>query len=146
MLTEKQKAALALGHAKGIKRNRPKGLPYIVHKVNPGWFKKGKGFWTDKKRPNLKNTNAASTFFKKGQTPWNKGLLLNERVVGYAGLHAWVKRQNGKAKKCINGHIAKRYYWANKSGEYKRDLNDWHELCQSCNERDGIKKHERFKS
>lgn len=79
--------------------------------------------------------------FKKGQVPWNwKG-----DEVGYYALHAWIIRNWGKATKCVNGHIAKRYFWANISGEYKRDTSDWHELCQSCNQTDGIKIHERFK-
>lgn len=65
---------------------------------------------------------------------------------GYTALHNWVRRRLGKASKCVNGHIAKQYYWANISGEYKRDLSDWHEFCCSCNHLDGIRIHERFLS
>lgn len=66
--------------------------------------------------------------------------------VGYDGLHHWLKRMRGVATKCENpdciyprkntrGKIMlrpKRYNWANKSHEYKRDLNDWVQLCVSC--------------
>ena len=64
--------------------------------------------------------------------------------VGYINLHSWVRREMGKANSCVYGHLAKRYVWANKSGEYKRDLNDWHSLCDSCNLTDGIKINPRF--
>lgn len=59
--------------------------------------------------------------------------------IGYFALHTWVKRNLGKPSQCINGCIAKRYVWANISGEYKRDLSDWHESCDSCNFSDGVK-------
>lgn len=91
----------------------------------------------------------------KGVTPWNKGkkqlsitgekhYLWSGNMVGYRALHTWINKNLGKASKCINGHIAKRYCWANKSGEYKRILSDWKEVCTSCNLRDGIKIHPRF--
>ena len=46
--------------------------------------------------------------------------------VGYNALHSWITRKLGKANKCSNGHIAMGYEWANISGEYRRELNDWH--------------------
>ena len=53
--------------------------------------------------------------------------------VGYEALHAWVYRKLGKANYCEFCSIKKiRFHWANKSGEYKRDLDDWISLCQSC--------------
>ena len=67
--------------------------------------------------------------------------------VGYRALHTWVKKKLGKAKRCVNSplHKARRYYWGNISGEYKRDLSDWHELCPHCNVKDGIHVPERIK-
>lgn len=52
--------------------------------------------------------------------------------VGYHGLHHWVNRQLGKAKVCLKCGSKENVVWANKSHKYKRDLQDWLELCQSC--------------
>lgn len=67
--------------------------------------------------------------------------------VGYTSLHDWVRRYLGKPTFCSNNifHLGKRYVWANVSGEYKRDLKDWHSLCNSCNLSDGIKIPIRFR-
>lgn len=64
----------------------------------------------------------------------------------YEAVHAWVKVRLGKATYCTNNlsHTASRYEWANISGEYKRDINDWHSFCSKCNKNDGIKRHPRF--
>ena len=53
----------------------------------------------------------------------------------YRAVHAWIKKHYGVAKKCnglnCNGK-SNTYQWANISGEYKRDINDFIELCASC--------------
>jgi len=56
--------------------------------------------------------------------------------VGYSGLHAWVKKNLGKPDTCehcgktgLRGH---KIHWANKSGEYKREITDWIRLCVKC--------------
>ena len=106
--------------------------------------------------PQMSNAGA-----KKGLPSWNKGISMSEETknkvigeknhgwkgneVGYMGLHNWIRRHYGTATKCINGHIAKRYVWANKSGEYKRELSDWQEVCDSCNFSDGISVPSRFR-
>ncbi len=107
----------------------PKGIP--TSGINKGWF-------------------------KKDFVPWNnglKGFMAGENnsawkgdKVGYRGLHRWVQKQLGKANKCSNDshHQSTRFGWANISGKYKRDLNDWHELCHKCNRSDGIKIPERL--
>ena len=66
--------------------------------------------------------------------------------VGYDALHDWVNKQLGKAEYCSidRNHEAPLYYWANKSGQYLRDLNDWWSLCPSCNKTDGVKIATRF--
>lgn len=57
--------------------------------------------------------------------------------VSYSGLHYWIGRKLGKPRECTNcGTLtAKKYEWANISGEYKRDLKDWVRLCVSCHRR-----------
>ncbi len=56
--------------------------------------------------------------------------------VGYVGLHAWIRRILGKPTKCEQcgkeGLKNQQINWANKSGEYKRDLSDWLRLCVKC--------------
>lgn len=54
--------------------------------------------------------------------------------VGYAGLHARVKIHRGRPSKCehCGTTTAKKFEWANKSGEYKTDLLDWLRLCTKC--------------
>jgi hypothetical protein len=56
--------------------------------------------------------------------------------VGYVGLHTWVKKQLGQPRECkfcnkveFNNY---KIHWANISGKYKRDLEDWIRLCASC--------------
>lgn len=68
-------------------------------------------------------------------------------AVGYRNIHAWVQRQLGKANKCSKNlsHKATTFHWANVSGDYKRDLSDWRELCPKCNFSDGVKMHQRYK-
>lgn len=52
---------------------------------------------------------------------------------GYVAKHMWISKHYGKANKCIKcGGVAKRYEWANISGEYRRDISDYMMLCPSC--------------
>ena len=55
--------------------------------------------------------------------------------VEYRGLHRWIQKWKGEPSKCekCGTRNAKRFDWANKSGEYKRDLDDWIRLCRGCN-------------
>jgi len=55
--------------------------------------------------------------------------------VGYDALHRWVAKQLGKPNICYNCGLKdtnRQYDWANISGNYIRDLNDWIRLCKSC--------------
>lgn len=66
---------------------------------------------------------------KTGITPGNfKG-----EKVSYSGLHHWVKYHLGspKEKLCVNCSAGAKE-WANISGTYKRDLNDWQPMCVKC--------------
>lgn len=69
----------------------------------------------------------------------NKGRLENEKNpnwkgdnVGYLAIHAWIKRHYGQPNKCEQCSNTKNIDWANKSGQYKRDITDWIRLCKSC--------------
>ena len=56
--------------------------------------------------------------------------------VSYRALHSWVHRWLGKPKYCEfcgkTQDTPKSIHWANKSGKYLRDLNDWISLCVRC--------------
>ena len=55
---------------------------------------------------------------------------------GYSALHRWVSYHRGSPKKCEHcgkdGLTGRQIHWANKSGNYLRDLTDWIRLCVSC--------------
>lgn len=55
--------------------------------------------------------------------------------VGYGALHAYIRRNFGKAIKCEKCFSTKSIHWANKSHKYKRDRSDWFQLCSSCHKR-----------
>lgn len=55
--------------------------------------------------------------------------------VGYDALHDWVARHRGRPKHCEECGLRdekKMYHWANKSGLYLRQLDDWLRLCVKC--------------
>lgn len=73
--------------------------------------------------------------------PGQKGKLADEKNKGWKGekvgksaLHQWIERKLGKPKICENcgDNSDRKYAWANKSHEYKRDLADWIRLCYPC--------------
>lgn len=59
--------------------------------------------------------------------------------IGYGGLHDWVRRILGRPKMCemcgFYSDNPKLLNWANKTGDYKRDVNDWIRLCRKCHHR-----------
>ncbi len=70
-----------------------------------------------------------------------KGRLLTEDhprwkagSITYKGLHLWINERLGKEKLCQHCKTtsAKRFDWANLSGTYQRDFDDWIRLCRSC--------------
>jgi len=53
--------------------------------------------------------------------------------IKYRALHAWLVSEYGKANKCEKDLTHKgMFVWANISGKYLRDRNDFKMLCQSC--------------
>lgn len=62
----------------------------------------------------------------------------------YASVHQWIKRLKGKASHCENcgakdGGLF--YDWSNISGEYKRRIEDWQQLCRLCHVNFDMKNH-----
>ena len=123
--------------------------------TNSGSFKKGNipwnkegGFYSAETRKRMSDAKKGKKLTKETKEKLrlaHKGeinYLWKGENAGYYALHAWVSRWLGKANHCSNDptHKAKdnRFHWANISGEYKRDLTDWKQLCPSCHKKDGI--------
>lgn len=86
-----------------------------------------------------KKMSAASSEKKRAAMLGRRGDAKNPAwkgdKVGYMGLHNWVRRKLGTPSYCRGKNCdgtSKRYHWANVSGKYKRDLNDFIRLCISC--------------
>lgn len=67
--------------------------------------------------------------FKAEENPQWKGI-----EAGMVAKHAFISRYKGKPNKCefCGTEEKRRYEWANVSGEYKRDLDDFVRLCVPC--------------
>lgn len=105
-------------------------------------FQKGKEPWNKGKKLHYEVWNKGTKGLVKA---WNKGKEFPEKSgenhfnwkgdnVGRRTLHKWVEKYKGKPGKCelCQDENAKKYEWANKSGEYKRELSDWLRLCGKC--------------
>lgn len=107
-------------------------------KINRGVIKRGQRL-------------SPTTEFKKGQVSWNKGKSYKLRAIqkvekpseehpfwkgdsaGYYAKHAWVSRHFGKPDKCEKCKTTQGIFeWANMSGTYKREREDWMRLCVKC--------------
>lgn len=87
----------------------------------------------------------------RGKEPWNKGtkgickpnktsfkrrgLTFKGTHSEYTALHKWVRRHLGNPLSCVkclgNGVVnVTRIEWANISGEYRKEYDDWMPLCK----------------
>lgn len=94
----------------------------------------------------LESTKIKMSLASKGREKPNiqgsKHYLWKGDEVSYLGMHGWVARRLGKARICeyADNSCKGRFEWSNKSQQYKRDLDDWQQLCISHHRRyDGIK-------
>ena len=151
-MTGKQLKALELGRQRGLKRNRPSGLKYVLIKENPTSFRSGDHRCIgNTHRKGLTPTNAIregehlspGTEFKSRYVPWNKGgkhmpddkhPMWKGDKVGYQGIHSWIRRKLGLPSLCerCGTSFSKRFNWHNISRTYSRNLNDWMSLCARC--------------
>lgn len=117
--------------------SRPSGLRYNITKPNPTSFKPGHQPW---------NADTAGAM----PAPWNrglKGIRLSPATefqpgnrpanwkgddVGYSALHAWLRRTYGEPASCEHCDAAEQIQWANRTGQYLRDREDWLQLCPRC--------------
>lgn len=55
--------------------------------------------------------------------------------VGYYGIHDWMTKHYGQpvgCEECGLNDPKRQYHWANLSGNYLRDRNDFKRMCVSC--------------
>jgi len=76
-----------------------------------------------------------ATEFKKGSTAGKKNVNWKGEKAGYDALHDWVRRWGGKPKICDSCGKKGKLHWANISGKYRRDLQDFRALCVSCHKK-----------
>jgi len=55
-------------------------------------------------------------------------------AVSYGGLHRWINRHRPKSGTCEKCGTEGYTENANLSGEYRRDLEDWMEMCKPCHQ------------
>lgn len=100
--------------------------------------------WGDKISKALKGVPKSPEHIKNAHEGWLKANVQLPRgekhgmwkgnSVGYDALHDWVRRYKGAPKSCEECGIEENrtYHWANKSGKYLRELDDWIRLCVPC--------------
>jgi len=95
----------------------------------------GKIAWNNGTKGIMKKNSGSFTL---GQTAGYKNINWRGESVKYHALHSWLYRNLGKANKCENIFCPNKssyFEWANKDHSYKRNLNDWMQLCSSCHKR-----------
>jgi len=102
-----------------VQPKRGKGT-YHLTKPNPTSYRPG-------------GHSSPATEFQPGQVPHN----FAGDAAGYDSLHDWVVARLGKAAghtcaECGEDGTTHRLEWANRSHQYRRDLDDWVVLCRPC--------------
>lgn len=90
--------------------------------------------WLDKFKLKKGSQLGKKTQFKKGQLSGINNPNWKGKDVGYGALHQWVIYNFGQPRFCEQCKCSNRqmYHWANLSGEYKRDRDDWKRMCVPC--------------
>jgi len=104
---------------------------------NKGRFVKGHekigGFSKGDKHKKLSKSKVSQSLF--GKIGSNSRRWKGQKA-SYEAKHMWIIKYYGNANKCqqknCNYKNPKRYEWHNLSGEYKRGISDYIQLCPSC--------------
>ena len=66
--------------------------------------------------------------------------------IEYGGVHIWLRKYYGSANKCEmkDPTCIKNFHWSNKDHKYKRNIEDWQQLCVSHHVRYDRKKFPRI--
>lgn len=67
----------------------------------------------------------------------NKSARWKGDDVGYSGVHIWVYKEKGKANRCefADDTCSSFFEWSNISQLYRRNIDDWRQLCRSHHSR-----------
>jgi len=127
-----------------------------IHLSSESEFKKGCVPWNKGKKlskehcENLSKSHQGQAGFFKGKKRLDltgeKHALWKGDKANYEAIHSWMYRHFGKANKCENPECVyprlnkrgkmmlspKKFHWANKTGKYLRQRDDWMMLCPSC--------------
>jgi len=103
----------------------------VMARDEKGHFIKGGLPWNTGTK-GVKSSTSGS--FKKGDNLGEKHFAWKGELAGYLSKHTWMNRTFGKPSECegCGATKAKKFEWANISGEYKRERSDWKRLCTSC--------------
>jgi hypothetical protein len=125
-LTEKQRASLSR-----YWESKKGKSPSIENRLKVSAAMKGK----KKSAEHVAKVAAALRGKKRPQWSGTNHHAWKGDFATYSSLHNWVYRHLGNKKHCENCGISdeyKTYHWANKSGDYKRQEDDWLRLCVPC--------------
>ena len=125
-----------LSYSQMIKYDPTKSLGKYAIKGNSGAFLGKKHSKESKKKMSLARLGKKFPNLRKEHPSIQNEKHFNWKgdKVSYRNLHRWVERNSGKASYCSFDptHISKRYDWANISGSYLRDVDDFISLCRKC--------------
>jgi hypothetical protein len=112
-------------------------MPTGVYPRKPENTIKNGNAWRGKKRPPFsKEWKENLSKSHLGVNTREKSGMWKDDRVGYDALHDWVKRYYGEpsiCEHCFTENLTGcKINWANKTGEYKRDREDWLRLCIKC--------------
>jgi hypothetical protein len=144
-----RKAASAVGSTKRVPWNKGLKTPAHVRKKQ-SLARMGKAPWNKGTKgvmkPNItsfKKGHKTRNPFKSEQVSGPNNVKWKGDKVGYDGLHDWISYHYGKphyCEFCERTELPHRSYnWANKTGKYTRDRDDWMRLCVSCHKKYDIK-------
>ena len=91
----------------------------------------------------IKKSVEAAHVACRGKPSWNNGLkgymakekngMWKGEKVSYSGIHKWIHKNFIRQDNCEGcGTKIKKLTWANISKEYKREREDWLQLCYKC--------------
>jgi hypothetical protein len=118
---------------------RPSGLTYVLTKENPTSFKAGAVPWNKGTvgvmvawNKGLRRDFIPPNAFKPGENLGPANVKWRGDKVHYFALHGWVGRHKTKTGSCSQCGETRYAEWSNISHEYRRDLDDYRELCKPC--------------